>query len=401
MALKTRKPTGRAPWPFVLLEGVEKGGKTFSALQLSASDKVGPTYAIDLGEGSLDEYAPLGPFEIIEHDGTFRDLLEQLGEVLALPVDPERPTVLVIDSLTHLWEALKSEADETARARLRKKGREPGPDVEVQITMDLWNTAAGKWRKVVGQLLTWPGIVVATARGGEVAAVENGRPVEGKKDWAVQAHKSLPYDASVIVRFTGPRSATLVGARSLALQLPEGKTLPLPNFTLEDLIFTKLGLSGDNTAPRRVTQANTADAVTDTAWLQKWQPRVAMAPTEADLKALYEEMTSMHGEGRLADSDRADAVELVNKALAILRAPAPSNEPAAAPEVPAAPQAAAAPSTAEVAEQTMTRLRQAVLKQLQEAGVDIEAECAETFGMPADQVETKLLRSLMPEPVSS
>lgn len=52
MALRTRRPTGRVSHPLLLIEGAEKSGKTWACAQFSASDKIGTTYWIDLGEGS-------------------------------------------------------------------------------------------------------------------------------------------------------------------------------------------------------------------------------------------------------------------------------------------------------------------------------------------------------------
>lgn len=405
MTLKTRRPTGRAPWPFVLLEGPEKAGKTVAALLLSASDKVGRTFAFDLGEGSLDEYLPLGPFEIVDYDGSLGDLLGKLEEARNEPAEPGKPNVIVLDGGTHLWEALKKEADEVARARLARRNRAVAADQEVSITMDLWNVAAAKWRKVIGPLLTWPGIVVITCRGGEVTAVEGGKPVEGKKDWAVQAHKSLPFDASLIVRYVGHRKAVLTGVRSLAVQIPEGETLPLPDFTLEDLIFNKLGLSSENTAPRNMTIANTADAVTDSEWLEKWRARVAMTDDVDELRALYVEAAEVHKEQRLTDEDRGHCVELINQRKAQIEAgqPGPGGDQAAAEpgEGPQGDGPSEAVKTVDVAAQAMTRLRQAILNQLTEAGVDAEAASLDTFGMPLAQVETRLLRGLLPEPVGA
>ncbi|MFD6811895.1 hypothetical protein, partial [Streptomyces anthocyanicus] len=78
--LKTRKPTGIVPWPLVLIEGEEGSGKSYSAAEFSASDLIGQTYWIDLAEGSADEYAAIegADYEIVVHDGTYRDILEQI-----------------------------------------------------------------------------------------------------------------------------------------------------------------------------------------------------------------------------------------------------------------------------------------------------------------------------------
>src|SRR5437763_303850 len=115
--LSTRKPTGRVPWPCVLLEGEEKAGKSWALAQLSTSDKIG---------------------------------------------------------------------------------------------------AGARWRKLQTELLTFPGIVVVTARGKEVTEVDaNGRPIEGQKTWSVQTHREFPYAATVWVRLRRGRRPLIVGARSV------------------------------------------------------------------------------------------------------------------------------------------------------------------------------------------
>src|SRR3954447_19583287 len=71
--LTIRKPTGRVPWPCVLLEGEEKAGKSWALAQLSASDRIGALYWIDLNEGAGDEYGavPGAAYELVEHDGSY------------------------------------------------------------------------------------------------------------------------------------------------------------------------------------------------------------------------------------------------------------------------------------------------------------------------------------------
>jgi hypothetical protein len=76
--LKTRKPTGEVAYPLVLVEGVEKTGKTVTSLSLSKSDKIGRSFVFELGELRADEYAAIGDFEIVEHNGTFSGFFEQL-----------------------------------------------------------------------------------------------------------------------------------------------------------------------------------------------------------------------------------------------------------------------------------------------------------------------------------
>lgn len=109
--------------------------------------------------------------------------------------------------------------------------------------MNLWNDANSRHRKFMTALMTFPGIVVMTARGGEVAAVEGGKPVEGKKTYRVEGNKTLGFDASCWVRLARDEKPVVVGARSVHTGVRPGidppKTLP-DDWTLEWLIFDAL-----------------------------------------------------------------------------------------------------------------------------------------------------------------
>ena len=249
--LKTRKPTGRPAWPLVLLEGEEKAGKTYAALSLSADARVGRTFVIDAGEGSADGYATLGEFEIVEHDHTFNSIAAQLAAVRSVPCDPDRPNVLVIDTVSYLWQLLVDQAGQRARASKAGQRRlAADPDAEIPISMNLWADAKRRWRSMLDPLMTYPGIVVLIARGRPVAEVDpNGAPT-GAMGWKVEAEKNLAYDATVWVRMTRPRTAQLLGARSLTLTVPEHRPLPLADFTLAGLLFDQLGLDPAQTAVR-------------------------------------------------------------------------------------------------------------------------------------------------------
>lgn len=246
MTLKTRRPTGIVPWPLILIEGGEKAGKSWSAAALSASTKVGQTYWLDLGEGSADEYGavPGARYEVIEHDGTWAQILGSVTAVRDLAAkaaaNSEPPTVLVIDSMTAEWNLLKDYASGKARDRLRKKGRAVADDVEVQVSMDLWNEATARHTRLMTMLMTFPGIVVMTARGKEVAALDgSGRPIEGSKEYKVEGQKNLAYDATVWIRVSRDHPPLVVGARSVFAGVQPGadKPRPAPGLTLERVVF--------------------------------------------------------------------------------------------------------------------------------------------------------------------
>lgn len=251
MALQTRKPTGAVPWPLILVEGGEKCGKTFSCAVLSASGRVGRSAWLDLGEGSGDEYGAVSGarYEVIEHDGSWPSIIGQVAgakaEAQADRDAGKKPFLLVIDTGTAEWDLLKGWAD--ARARLmgfNKDKLKRDPNGEVTIPMNLWNDANARHRKLMTMLMTFPGIVIVTARGKEVAAMDDkGRPVEGTKEYKVEGHKNLAYDASCWVRMFRDKPAVVVGARSVHAGIRPGKDDPKrldPDWTLEWLIFDYL-----------------------------------------------------------------------------------------------------------------------------------------------------------------
>ncbi|MGV9668053.1 AAA family ATPase [Nocardia niigatensis] len=264
MTLKTRKPTGVIPWPFILVEGGEKTGKSWCMAELTASDRIGRAFWLDLGEGAADEYAaiPGADYEVIEHDGTFRDIYEQLSEVAAIAAQAaqagEPPVALLIDSMTAEWELLKDMVSERARrSKYAQRLLKDDPDAEIKPAMNLWNDAAERHGQLMRLLITFPGVVVATARGKEVAALDNsGKPIPNTKEYKVEGHKNLAFDASAWVRLSRDVAPRVVGVRSVHAGIRPGvdKPIPAPSFTLEWLIFDLLKCDPATAKPRQYTQ---------------------------------------------------------------------------------------------------------------------------------------------------
>jgi hypothetical protein len=236
--LRTRKPTGLVPYPLIVLAGQEKSGKSYAAYSLSKSERVGRTFVFDLGEAGADEYADLGPYEIVEHNGTFADIMEQLEAAAAVPMVEGKPNVIILDSGTNLWEMCKDGVIKIAEQRAAgKTGKTP------DVTVDLWNRAKAQWRRPIDLLMRYEGIAVVTARAGDVTEMDSGKPTKDTT-WKVQAEKNLPYDANVIIKTTEPGKAEISGARSMYLTMPPGKNLPVPHFTLEKVVFDMLRAGG-------------------------------------------------------------------------------------------------------------------------------------------------------------
>lgn len=243
MTLTTRKPTGKPPWPILLLAGAEKAGKTYSAAEASGSDLVGRTLWFGVGEDDPDEYAPLGRFEIVDMDATYRGLVNALTEALKEPAE-DRPTLWVLDSGSRLWALLSDMAQVEANRRWKSRDQNKKKDIPeggVQVTMDLWNTAKSRWQNILDLLREHNGPVIITARLEQTTVVDaSGNPTKDKM-WKVQAEKGLPFDVGVIVEMHSRDESYLTGVRSLRFIAKEART-PYPKFTVDDL-WRKLGLA--------------------------------------------------------------------------------------------------------------------------------------------------------------
>lgn len=243
MTLTTRKPTGKPPWPILLLAGREKAGKTWAAITASASPHVGRTLYIGIGEDDPDEYSllPGADFDIVVHDGTFPGILDAIRAAVAEPAG-EHPTLIIVDSMTRLWNLIGDNMQEVANKRAKGRRNANG---DFTISADLWNTAASQWQDVMDALRIHQGPVIVTARLDPVAVMENGQPT-AQKEWKVQAHKSLVFDASAIIEMRERGQFLIAGVRSARIQLDAPKTFP--NFTV-DTLWADLGLS-DGTGER-------------------------------------------------------------------------------------------------------------------------------------------------------
>jgi hypothetical protein len=458
--LSTRKPTGRVPWPCILLEGEEKAGKSWALAQLSTSNRIGALYWIDLNEGAGDEYGaiPGATYELVEHDGSYGQVLAAVQAVKAearRAADAgEPPVVLGIDTGSAIWDGLKDWA--SARAATSARNREllkRDPNAEIVISQNLWNDAGSRWRKLQTELLTFPGIVVVTARGKEVTEVDaNGRPIEGQKTWSVQTHREFPYAASVWVRLRRGRRPLIVGARSVHVGIKPNDD-PAKEVTdkaadgrlLEWLVFDALkcdpgtahvrdlvpfhggGLlqheREDEARAARRSQPDAADLVARiqdaedddelrevwgeanrAALLQVDVPTPSGSYTVAELiQARHEEFleaaVEAHPAGRRkapaappAPTTPAAVVEAARAAAAAARA----EEKAA----PANPLLEASPTPDDPRERRLTAARRGVLASLESLGVTDE-QIAERFGRPVEHVATKRLTALVREVIAT
>lgn len=235
---QTRKPTGLPPWPIVLLTGVQGSGKTYKAAEATGSELVGRTFWIGVGENDPDEYGkvPGADFDIVSHDGTYRDLLAALAWASAHPRVDGKPALLIVDSFGRGWDLLSDMAQ--AEANRRRKD----PTGEAKIASDLWNLAGQRWAHLLDVLREHDGPVLVTARlERQTVFSEDGNPTKDKHN-KVKAQKGLPFDVDVVVEFPDPypAGARITKARSLTFTADPARELN--DFTL-DKLWRALGMA--------------------------------------------------------------------------------------------------------------------------------------------------------------
>ena len=232
--MKTRQPTGKAPWPITLIAGPEKTGKSYACAVASGDPRIDRTLWISVGEDDPDEYGaiPGARFEIVEHDGTIRGIEQAVVDAVSEP----GTNLVVVDSIGQLWEMLSNAAQAEANKRAAEKAKKYGGKVsgeDVQVGMDLWNRAKTTHRRIVNTLKTNDGPVLVTARLDLVTVMdEQGKPTKDKES-KIKAEKSLGFDATVIIEIHERGKATMTGARSLKID-PQAR-IPLKDFTVTNL----------------------------------------------------------------------------------------------------------------------------------------------------------------------
>ena len=295
--MRTRRPTGEASWPTLIVEGVEGAGKTYAALDFTADERVGAAYVVEVGEHRVDEYgAALGDFEIVEHDGSLREVVAAVRDVMAQPplVDG-LPTVLVVDSATAWWDLVKREAERIARSSKSAQSRlREDPHAEIEVGHQAWNRAKDwAWWQVINDLRAWQGLTILTARADEVSKFVDGRPVADQTEYRIEVERGTPFAVDGIVRMRHPAAPLVTVAKSLRpeAQLGQGGK---PVESLAEVVFDVFGAGGqaivlDSAAVKRALVAEAknrghageaATAAARAAWDAGHGNRVEFTPAD-------------------------------------------------------------------------------------------------------------------------
>lgn len=290
MALNTRKADGLPRWPIGLLVGREGSGKTHTALEAAASDLISRTFYVGVDERDPDDFAYLGDFDIVAHDGTVTGILATL-DAINLEDDPdEKPSLLVVDGASRYWALLAENKHREAAARPRSR---TSPTAEV--SGDQWYDAGREWREMFDRLRAHRGPVVLTAR------------LELEREWKIEGHKTLPFDCDLIVEL--PEAGEYVIRKAPSRLGIVGRTV-VDEFSF-DATWRALGLA-DGTAGERFysrTRPDETKRPEDTSG-RDWAAEAAVITDPAELAQLANAAAAAHAspEVRKAIRDRAAAI---------------------------------------------------------------------------------------------
>lgn len=370
LADRSRKPTGMPTNPTILISGEDLSGKTFTALLLTAcADRIGRAWMMQLGEGDGDPYGAIIDdqgrpvrFELVEHDGTWADILTAATQIrdaaLRAVAAGEKTPVWIFDSASKEWELLSRYANNRARQSPRnKKELAKDLDAEIQVGPLQWNSANSRHRDFMAIVNSFPGITILTARGKMTSVIgPNGQPLEGQKEYTIEAHKSLGHQVTAHIRLSKEEPPVIIGIRLAQGGIRPGIDRPMVidgrrdprfkdvKFSLEWLIFDVLKFDPDNSTARTVIEpvpdsdpddAEIAETMGISIRCVELKRQIANAGAGDVLKALWADILAAVqtqqitvGEGNMLRGDWKDKAMVLGMSKADN---AKSNDPAPAP----------------------------------------------------------------------
>ncbi|QOV40139.1 hypothetical protein IM697_18095 [Streptomyces ferrugineus] len=300
----------------ILLAGAEKTGKSRLAAEGTASELLGMTLWIEIGgsEGTADYYGrlPGANYEIVNHDGSYQDILDAVRWAVAQPPAVEgKRNMIVLDNFTNLWDMLSDEQALYARWRAEKKANEqrrrgPNPDLPVTVDPDLWNRAKDRWGEILWHLRRHSGPVILIARQELVTAFENDKPTRDKTR-KTKAEKNLPAAVDAIVELHALGEAYLTGVRTLHWDVMPGQSERFEDFSI-DALLRRMGFQ-EAAAARQVTEAR-PEAYLD----EQQRQRPQQNQQQRQRPPQQRQAPAQRGERPKLTGDQA--VELIRRALA-------------------------------------------------------------------------------------
>jgi hypothetical protein len=179
--------------------GPSGAGKTFSALRVAAG-LGGPVAVIDTERGSASKYSDRFDFDVMDLDD---HSIEGYVSAIEMAADGDY-RVLVIDSLSHGWQALTSEVEKLAKAKYRGN------------TWSAWSEGTPLQRRLVNAILGFPGHIIATMRSKtEWTTVDNnGKKTPQRVGLAPEQGKGIEYEFDLLVEISVEHIAQVIKDRT-------------------------------------------------------------------------------------------------------------------------------------------------------------------------------------------
>jgi hypothetical protein len=369
----TRQPTGLPSWPIGLVAGVEKSGKTWKLVEASSSKLINRTFWIGVGEDDPDEYGilPGARFEIVQHDGTYRGILNALiGAAAQEPGSNGEPNLIVLDSITRLWTLLCDSIQETQNERWAKKNQgKQIPDDGIRPTIDLWNLAKDRWGHCIDVLRKHQGPSLVTARLELISVMEDGQPTK-EKWWKAGGEKNLVYEAGFIVQMRASfpeHDDHLSGVKSARYNHPvdsHGKAVPvaLPEDWTVESLWERLGLKEASSPRQHAHTVPQSEAANRNGLLE--QIRTIAVGAGLDLDAIATDWAEAHDGQPISETTDIGGLEVLLSDVQV-RAERKDAEPGqdapeASQEAPEAEQPAAEPEQVDDGKVLLERIVEAL-----------------------------------------
>ncbi|MEU6460351.1 hypothetical protein [Streptomyces sp. NPDC046976] len=234
-ARRSRKPTGLASPPIILLAGPDKTGRSTQAAKGTASELIGMTYWIQIGgnNDTADYYGKAEGvrYEIVEHNGSHDDICDAIRWASAQPPHNDKRNMLVIDDGSALWDLHSDEVARVSQARAERRAQASGrrharlEDPYADEDRDLWVKAKERWGEVMWLLRQHPGPVVMVAREEIVTAYENDHPTRYTTR-RLRAERNLTSSVDAVVEFHAVGDAYVTGLHTMEYAIEVGRQYP-------------------------------------------------------------------------------------------------------------------------------------------------------------------------------
>lgn len=281
--------------------GAQGSGKTFTALLIAEglAQRTKKRVAYVDTEHGTDFYCKAVPQRAVHPDAFDFDALytRSLTEIIdaVKGLDTSQYSVVVIDSMTHVWEAAKA----AYSGRTTKIGT---------IPFQAWAQIKKPYKDLMSYLLSSPMHVLLCGRQGiEYETDEESEELKAV-GYKMKAEGETPYEPHILIRMESVRAKKSDGIANVYAYAEkdrtgvlQGRTIENPNF--DSLCLPLLGLLGDSQAhiytedeaaaidAERLAEQESNKAEQSAAHLSEYSARITLAKTPDDLKAIGKAIT--------------------------------------------------------------------------------------------------------------